>query len=266
MKNHILLLLLIVNVLFLNGQSESESESQSESQSQSQSESQSESESENQSESESDQGSYILTTEGEKIKIVPNTRIFFNRFTINYSKSSKVYGKKKKVEGIGYISKHYDKEGSIKAEKIVKIVDGERLYLPFIDHNGRPNVFRYIAKNDKYILGTYSYEYFSGGNFVKNYYYVFLDHDYHIVKQGRLLKGKSNKRVEKESEQGITEIKNEFGECLNRDDDDELLDLYVKNGIEPDDSFSIDNLLNNRKYIGYVGSEFLGNDNQIQCD
>ncbi|MEO1032295.1 MAG: hypothetical protein AAFX55_12860, partial [Bacteroidota bacterium] len=210
----------------------------------------------------SEQESYILTTKGEKISIVPNKDITWTRFTIEYYKKADFYGKKKKVKGIGYITKSYGKSGFMKGDKIVKIVDGDRLYLPFTDDK-KTKVFRYIAKNDNYILGTYILSYISESRNVHQTYYVKLDHDYNLIEKGPVF-GYGPKKDREKYEKNIEKVKKEFGQCLGREDD--LVDVFITNNVEPDESFSMENLEKNKKYRHYIKAEFLRNENQIQCD
>lgn len=212
----------------------------------------------------SEQESYILTTEGEKINIAPNKEITWNRFSVEYYKKYDFYGKKKKVKGIGYITKSYGKFGLIKGDKIAKIVDGDRLYLPFIDDE-KTKVFRYIAKNDNYILGTFIYSFVSESKVksVHQTYYVKLDHNYNLIEKGPVF-GYGPKKDREQYEENIEKIKKEFGQCLGREDD--LIDVFITNNVEPDDSFSFENLENNKNYNHFIKAEFLRNENQIECD
>ncbi len=209
---------------------------------------------------------YILTTEGKKIKIAPNEDIRYNRFSVDYYKKAGFYGKKKKVKGVGYISKSYKKTGSIKPERIVKIVDGDKLYLPFTDKSDKNKIkiFRYIAKNDKYILGDYTLQYSStspSGNMIGTYkwYYVFLDHDYNLIKKGII-----NGGDEQEINKNISEIRKKFGKCLDREDN--LKDMILSEDIEPEKNLSIKDLSLSKKYGHYVRLRFLYYVNQFQCN
>ncbi|MEC3906209.1 hypothetical protein VOI54_04215 [Tamlana sp. 2201CG12-4] len=241
MKKHLLILLLSLSFLVSNSQSQDNGKNES----------------------------YILTTKGKKINIIPNEDIYYNRFSIDYVKKAGFYGKKKKVDGIGYVRKNYKTFSSIKTKNIDKIVDGNRLYLPFIDDK-KIKVFRYIAKNKDYILGSYILNFSTStpssisasgeiSTAVHSWRYVILDHSYNLIKEGEVY-GVNNEEIEK----SLAEIKKIFGECLGRNDN--LMDFIASDAIEPDENFSIEKLRENKKYSKYILPKFLYYLNQIECN
>ena len=155
--------------------------------------------------------SYILTTDGEKIKIAHEEDIVYSKSKVIYHTKVVPEGEKELVSDIGYVQNYRYETKSIEADRIVKIVDGDRLYLPF-KYGKETRIFRLIAKNKNYILGFYSMEHIVEDNiFHLRQAYVILDHDYNIVKEGEVYGMKM-----KESKKGINEIKKYFGNCLDR--------------------------------------------------
>ena len=159
------------------------------------------------------EGSYILTKEGEKIKIVPGEKISNNAHgSITYIYKMKY----KKIDGDS--AAFGRKSKSIKVKKIEKVIDGERLYVPVYNKNNKvEKLCRIIAYNDNYILGYYylfnDMATPDGGVIKERERYVILDKEYKILSEKRIYDS-----GDKKNEESFVELKEKFGECLNRDD------------------------------------------------
>ena len=163
------------------------------------------------------EGSYILTKEGERIKIVSGEKIVVNEFgEISYTTKLKY----KKIDGDS--AKFGGKSKDIKLKKVDKVIDGDRLYVPFQKKDGKKlRMCRIIAKTDQYILGHYDIKETRGhvdgsGTYGLNRErFVILDHEYNALEDYKIYSGKKS---EKKNAEGFASIKSKFGDCLNRED------------------------------------------------
>lgn len=216
--------------------------------------------------------SYILTKKGEKIPIVPNEGIKNKRNNISYC-ASKVFkntrflkkDKEKNIPIKTYKFKHKD----LSINKIVKIVDQNKLYLPVITKKNEI-IYRVVLKNKNYTLGYYHLAYWVGSgktmSFVDRERFIIIDNNTNEVQ----IKG------DIDTDEGVISIKNYFGKCINQKE------LVVLEYYEPYKTFLKGEKSTDEKVlewyefikgsfinIGYLSpsySTFLPNYNQYICE
>jgi len=194
--------------------------------------------------------SYIVMKDGEKVEIASDREITFNKF--------------KEVQF--YKPKSY-KNFSLKIKKVEKIIDGDKLYLPYKNKKGKFQIFRQIAKNSNYILGygKLKTDYTARGKWRtrRRQYFMFFDHNYNLIEEGYLRDVKHNEITE-----NIDKIEKEFGDCIGLEREDYFKNITVK--IEKIESKSKVKLFSLRsagrkKKDTRTETRFLDNINQIDC-
>lgn len=161
--------------------------------------------------------SYVLTNSGEKIKIVPGEIVIVNEFNkINVTTSIEY----KKIDGDS--AKFGSKTKDIRIKEVNKIVDGDRLYIPFQKKDVKKlRMCRVIAKTDIYILGHYYFSdtkfYIDGsGSYEKSTErFVILDKEFNPVEDYRIYR--KGKKADKKNAEGYAKLFNAFGNCIKRD-------------------------------------------------
>ncbi len=197
-----------------------------------------------------DHPSYILTNKGEKILIESGSPITFNTKKIEYY----AYSNKKPLRNW--------KKIRISGKEIEKIIDKDRLYLPYQPYRKKPNIFnvyRVIAKTNDYTLGHVIYRKVSRdlhavreGDFSKPDRIKRKDYFFVIDKNGKVISnGPLSNVSEEEIDKSVEKINKIFGDCLKREN---LFDrVYVK-------------------FVGQINNtrmdtvpRFLHNVNQLDC-
>ena len=201
--------------------------------------------------------SYVLTNSGEKIKIVSGERVIVDNFNkINVITSVKY----KKIDGDS--AKFSSKTKEIRIKEVNKIVDGDRLYIPFQKKDVKKlRMCRVIARTDIYVLGHYHFAETRGhadgsGTYEKSTdRFVILDKEFNPIEDYRIYR--KGKKADKKNAEGFAKLFNTFGNCIKRDN------LYDK---VPVKLINIYKFKFGRMIIeeGY-SEEFLHTVNQLDC-
>lgn len=158
--------------------------------------------------------SYILTTDGEKISIVPDVEITLGSKTVRYCSS-------KKFKKTRFLKKDVNKEipiqtfsfeyKKIKIKNVEKIVNNDELYLPIKSKKGN-KIYREVLKNETYTLGYYNFSVPGGSSLVLLIIDNKTNEEVDRVYIGG--NGKQHNTIEK----NIALVKKYFGKCFKEDE------------------------------------------------
>lgn len=158
--------------------------------------------------------SYILTTDGEKISIVPDQEITIGHKTVNYCTSKKFiktrFLKKDVNEEIPIKTYSFEYE-KIKIKNVKKIVNNDELYLPIRSKKGN-KIYREVLKNDIYTLGYYKFSGPKGSSLVL----LIIDNKTNEEVDRVYIHG--NGRRHNTIEKNVALVKKYFGKCFKEDE------------------------------------------------
>lgn len=207
--------------------------------------------------------SYILTIENEKIPIDPNSSIVSSSGGKVFCDKPLKNGKKRNPNGT-----QIGGQTIIRGRRITKIVDGDKLYLPFYFYNEKRKVmYRLVAQNDRYKLGFLYHRMVDRNNiFVINSMFIVLDEKNQVVDRELVTWESYNKDItkryteedKKASHEGIrSKLAKYFGDCLDREEYYDYLKTIKKSAKA---SFVP------RKMEDVEKREFLYKTNQLICE